>query len=334
LGGGRSADLRVENLKKVFRKNPIMDSPEDKVALKGISFSVRAGEVFAFLGHNGAGKTTTINLLCGMFPPTSGDAVVFGRSIINQMEDIRSSLGYCPQHDILYPELTVREHLLFYGRIKGLDSSSSSSSSSTLAQAVASTITRVGLQGKEECLTETLSGGMKRKLSLGIAYLGESKLVILDEPTAGMDPVSRRFIWDIIQQEKQGRVTLLTSHFMDEADILGDVVGIVCSGTMRCCGTSQFLKTRFNIGYRLSISFPPPSSLPSNPKPQALNPTPYIEAISKYVTGAFVSSCVGSELSFIIPTASASSICNTPHFPALLRGLEEEKHALGHESVG
>ena len=175
-----------------------------------------------------------------MFPPTSGDAVVFGRSIINQMEDIRSSLGYCPQHDILYPELTVREHLLFYGRIKGLGSSSSSSSS-TLAQAVASTITRVGLQGKEECLTETLSGGMKRKLSLGIAYLGESKLVILDEPTAGMDPVSRRFIWDIIQQEKQGmkhvarhtsqvslhtshvvgRVTLLTSHFMDEADILG-----------------------------------------------------------------------------------------------------------------
>jgi len=89
-----------------------------------------------------------------------------------------------------------------------------------------------------------------------------------------------------------------------------------------------------STGYRLSISFAPPSSSPSTPEPRTLNPTPYIEAISKFVTGAFVSSCVGSELSFIIPTTSASSICNTPHFSAMLRGLEEEKHALGHESVG
>ena len=243
------SEVQVDGLVKVFRKNPFKATAMDKKAVNGIVFGMRAGEVFSLLGHNGAGKTTTINMLCGLYDATAGDATVFGRSIRTDMPTIRSSIGFCPQHDVLYPELTVWEHLEFYGRIKGV-------SEEQLQGEVAFRIAQVGLGGKEHNNGAQLSGGMKRKLSLAIAYLGNSSFIVLDEPTAGLDPVSRRFVWDIIQANKQGKVTLLTTHFMDEADILGDRIGIVANGVMRCCGSSSFLKARYGIGYHLDIAFP------------------------------------------------------------------------------
>jgi ATP-binding cassette subfamily A (ABC1) protein 3 len=303
----------VDGLVKVFRKNPLKESEFDKKAVNGIVFGMRSGEVFSLLGHNGAGKTTTINMLCGMYEATAGDATVFGRSIRTDMATIRQSIGFCPQHDVLYPELTVWEHLEFYGRIKGI-------TEDKLQSEVAFRIGQVGLGGKEHNTGFQLSGGMKRKLSLAIAYLGNSSFVVLDEPTAGLDPVSRRFVWDIIQANKQDRVTLLTTHFMDEADILGDRIGIVANGIMKCCGSSPFLKSRYGIGYHLDVAFPSDS--------RSMNAAKYAQFIEKIVPGSKQDTGIGSEISFLLPLQCTS------HFPQLLRQLDEHKADLGHESVG
>jgi ATP-binding cassette subfamily A (ABC1) protein 3 len=303
----------VDGLVKVFRKNPLKASEADKKAVNGIVFGMRSGEVFSLLGHNGAGKTTTINMLCGLYEATAGDAIVFGRSIRTDMATIRQSIGFCPQHDVLYPELSVWQHLEFYGRIKGI-------TEDKLQSEVAYRIGQVGLGGKEHNTGFQLSGGMKRKLSLAIAYCGNSSFVVLDEPTAGLDPVSRRFVWDIIQSNKEDRVTLLTTHFMDEADILGDRIGIVANGIMKCCGSSPFLKSRYGIGYHLDLSFP------SHFK--SVNAAKFAQFIEKIVPGSKQDTGIGSEISFLLP------LQGTSHFPELLRQLDQHKAELGHESVG
>jgi ATP-binding cassette subfamily A (ABC1) protein 3 len=305
--------IQVDGLVKVFRKNPFKASEFDKKAVNGIVFGMRSGEIFSLLGHNGAGKTTTINMLCGLYEATAGDATVFGRSIRTDMAAIRRSIGFCPQHDVLYPELTVWEHLEFYGRIKGV-------AEAQLQSEVAHRIGQVGLGGKEHNTGDQLSGGMKRKLSLAIAYLGNSSFVILDEPTAGLDPVSRRFVWDIIQLNKHDKVTLLTTHFMDEADILGDRIGIVANGIMKCCGSSPFLKSRYGIGYHLDFAFPSDF--------KNVSPVNHAQFIEKIVPGSKQDTGIGSEISFLLP------LQGTPHFPQLLRQLDAHKGDLGHESVG
>jgi ATP-binding cassette subfamily A (ABC1) protein 3 len=309
----QDCQIQVDGLVKIFRKNPFKAGEFDKKAVNGIVFGMRSGEVFSLLGHNGAGKTTTINMLCGLYDATAGDASVFGRSIRTDMPHIRRSLGFCPQHDVLYPELTVWQHLEFYGRIKGVNEMQ-------LQSEVSYRIGQVGLGGKEHNTGDQLSGGMKRKLSLAIAYLGNSKFVVLDEPTAGLDPVSRRFVWDIIQSNKQDKVTLLTTHFMDEADILGDRIGIVANGIMKCCGSSPFLKTRYGIGYHLDIALPSDLKMLTSIKHENL--------IQKIVPGSKQDTSFGSEISFLLPLKS------THRFPELLRELEARKAELGHESVG
>ncbi|CAN0071849.1 unnamed protein product, partial [Laminaria digitata] len=185
-------------------------------------------------------------MLTGMIPVTSGCAFVAGRDVNGDMSNIRRSLGVCPQHDILYPDLTVREHLRMYAVLKGVPRSQ-------LQQAIKTTLQDVGLTEKEGELTATLSGGQKRKLSVGIALIGGSKVVFLDEPTSGMDPHSRRFTWDLIRKNRDGRVIVLTTHFMDEADLLGDRVAIMADGALRCCGSSLFLKNHYGVGYNLTI---------------------------------------------------------------------------------
>jgi ABC-type multidrug transport system ATPase subunit len=183
-----------------------------------------------------------------MYEASGGDARIYGRSIRTEMRAVRGSFGLCAQQDIFYPELDVTEHLRFNGQIKGM-------SGSALENDITATIASVGLAGKEHALCGTLSGGMKRKLSLGIAYLGNSKFVVLDEPTAGLDPASRRLIWKIIEDHKPGRATLLTTHMMDEADILGDIIGIIGDGVMKCIGPSAQLKRDFGIGLHLDVDF-------------------------------------------------------------------------------
>jgi ATP-binding cassette, subfamily A (ABC1), member 3 len=197
-----------------------------------------------------AGKTTTISMLTGAIAPTDGHAMIVGKDIRTQMNAIRQDIGICVQHDCLFPYLTVKEHLQFFTRLKGLYSKVSKEEAEA---EIEQSIRDVALFEKRNTISKSLSGGMKRKLSVAIAFSGGSQVVILDEPTSGMDPFSRRFTWNVIRQYRQDRCIILTTHFMDEADILGDRIAIMAEGSLRCAGSSLFLKKKYGVGYQLTI---------------------------------------------------------------------------------
>eukprot|EP00947_MAST-08B_sp_MAST-8B-sp1_P005240 g5240.t1 len=199
-GQGRAID--INGLVKVFQT---ANGP--KTAVNGLQLQMFEGQITALLGHNGAGKTTTINMLCGLEKPTQGQASVFGFNVNGNRASIRSYLGVCPQHDILWPDVTVFQHLQLFAVIKGVPPSRVTGECDKF-------IAEVGLTEKRDVAAGTLSGGQRRKLSLAIALVGDSKVVVLDEPTSGMDPYSRRFTRDVIQKHREGRIVVLTTHFM------------------------------------------------------------------------------------------------------------------------
>lgn len=211
-----------------------------KIAIKDLTLNLYEGQITVLLGPNGAGKSTTLSILSGLFPATSGEAYVNGYDISRQIVQIRKSLGLCPQQDLLFNYLTVSEHLYFYCVIKGVPRK-------MCLKEINCMLSTFNLLEKRNAFPESLSGGMKRKLSIMIALVGVSKVVILDEPTAGMDPVSRRATWSLLQEFKQDRTILLTTHYMDEADILGDRIAIMVKGALRCCGSSVFLKQIYGL---------------------------------------------------------------------------------------
>lgn len=152
-----------------------------------------------------------MSMLTGMMVPTSGTAIINGKDMRLEIDGVRASLGLCPQHNILFDELTVREHIIFFSQLKGLDSTD-------VKKEVEKYVSLIDLMPKINSLSKTLSGGMKRKLCVCIALCGRSKVVLLDEPTSGMDPASRRALWDVLREEKRGRTVLLSTHFMDEGN--------------------------------------------------------------------------------------------------------------------
>ena len=176
-------------------------------ALKELSLTMKNNEVFCLLGHNGAGKTTTINCLTGLYNPTFGEAFVFGHSIKDEITQVQKLMGVCPQHDVLFNELTAGEHLQFWARFKGI-------ARKELNEHVEQTLKDISLEGKGGNLASTFSGGMKRRLSVGMSAMGNPKVIFLDEPTTGLDPLSRRRVWTMIERLKQGRVIVLTTHSM------------------------------------------------------------------------------------------------------------------------
>lgn len=229
----------IANLSKVFGGNC--------VAVKELSMNIYENEITVLLGENGAGKSTVMSMLTGILSPTAGTAFIRKEDIRAEMEKIRHEIGLCPQHNVLFNKLTVEEHLLFFGKLKGLRHSEAMQETKTF-------IVRMGLQGKADTRAEKLSGGMMRKLNLAISLAGGTKVVFLDEPTSGVDPASRREIWNILQEEKKSRTILLSTHFMDEADILGDRVAILHHGELRCFGSSLFLKNFYESSYKLVSS--------------------------------------------------------------------------------
>eukprot|EP00918_Siedleckia_nematoides_P057595 GHVU01125596.1.p1 GENE.GHVU01125596.1~~GHVU01125596.1.p1 ORF type:complete len:1296 (-),score=180.93 GHVU01125596.1:585-4472(-) len=230
--------VTVENLTKVYKTG--------KLAVNKLSLNLYEGQITSFLGHNGAGKTTTMSILTGLIPPSGGYATVYGCDIRSDMEEIRKSLGMCPQHNVLFDKLTVEEHLWFYARLKGMPTKD-------IQQEMESMIQDIGLPKKRNSTVDCLSGGMQRKLSVAIAFVAGSRTVILDEPTAGVDPYARRAIWDLLIKYKTGRTILLSTHHMDEADILGDRIAIISNGQLKCCGSPLFLKSTFGDGYHLRL---------------------------------------------------------------------------------
>ncbi|XP_068612159.1 LOW QUALITY PROTEIN: phospholipid-transporting ATPase ABCA1-like [Brachionichthys hirsutus] len=236
---GTKAGVSIRNLVKIYKTG-------NKLAVDGLSTDFYENQITSFLGHNGAGKTTTMSILTGLFPPTSGTALIKGCDIRTDMDTIRKHLGMCPQHNVLFDELTVEEHIYFYARLKGCSREEVKAETEQM-------IKDVGLPHKRKDLAKNLSGGMQRKLSVAIAFVGGSDVIILDEPTAGVDPYSRRGIWELLLKYKQGRTIILSTHHMDEADILGDRISIISHGKMRCCGSSLFLKKYFGSGYYLTL---------------------------------------------------------------------------------
>uniref|UniRef100_T1IBQ4 ABC transporter domain-containing protein n=1 Tax=Rhodnius prolixus TaxID=13249 RepID=T1IBQ4_RHOPR len=207
-------------------------------ALKDFSIDIYKNEITALLGHNGAGKTTLLSVMTGMLAPSSGHVLTDGYSVFENLAKFRNDLGYCPQDDLLLPNLTVAEHIIFFGMVKGLTISKATSQANTI-------MAKCRLSGKHNTRVAGLSGGMKRKLCLAISLVNSPKILILDEPTSGLDPESRRAIWDILLELRNSRTILLTTHFMEEADVVGDRIAIMSHGELKCYGTSLFLKKNY-----------------------------------------------------------------------------------------
>jgi len=207
------------------------------------------GETFGLLGPNGAGKSTTISMLSGSLKPTSGQAMVAGFDVATQMDLVYTQLGVVPQFDAPIEDLDVVDHLFFYGRLKGVPRR-------RLVAAVQRTAEQVQLDGDSfRTAADQLSGGQLRRLSIASALIGDPRLVVLDEPTTGLDPESRREVWKIIQSERsRGKAVLVTTHSMEEADTLANRIGIIAFGQLRCVGSQLRLKNRFGKGYRLSLA--------------------------------------------------------------------------------
>lgn len=204
----------------------------------------------------GAGKTTTLSILSGDIAPTSGRAFIDGLDIKTEQLAVRRLIGYCPQHDALLDLLTVREHLHLYARIKGVGSD-------VIDSVVNRRMQQMDLVDFADKQAGTLSGGNKRKLSVAIAMIGQPRVVFLDEPSTGMDPVARRYMWDVISAltTRAGECSvILTTHSMEEAEALCTRIGIMVNGQLRCLGTSQHLKNRFGQGFELEIMTELPSA--------------------------------------------------------------------------
>ncbi|KAJ0988058.1 hypothetical protein J5N97_006414 [Dioscorea zingiberensis] len=237
-----------DNLKKVY---PGKDGNKDKFAVKGISLALQSGECFGLLGPNGAGKTSLINMMIGLIKPTSGNTFVQGLDIQTDKDKVYSSMGVCPQNDMLWEMLTGKEHLLFYGRLKNLNGE-------TLVQAVDESLKNVNLfyGGIADKLVGKYSGGMKRRLSVAISLIGDPKVVYMDEPSTGLDPASRNNLWNVVKQAKQNRAIILTTHSMEEAEFLCDRLGIIVDGSLQCIGNPKELKARFGGYYVLTMTTP------------------------------------------------------------------------------
>ncbi|KAF5833388.1 hypothetical protein DUNSADRAFT_10320 [Dunaliella salina] len=235
------------------------DKGDIKVALDDVDVDFSGGRITALLGHNGAGKTTLIHILTGLTSPTYGNAILNGFDVRSEMGRIRESLGVCPQHDVLWPDLTVREHLQLYAAIKGYRGAD-------VGQVAVEAGEQVGLAAKLDSQAGDLSGGQKRKLSVAIAFLGDPAVVLIDEPTSGMDPYTRRFTWELIRSYRGRAAVVLTTHSMEEADVLGDDVVIMGAGRVAAHGTPMELKAAHGEGYTLTLSLcsPPPPPTPSN----------------------------------------------------------------------
>ncbi len=204
-------------------------------AVDHLDLEVSAGEIFGFLGANGAGKTTAIRMLCGLLPPTSGQASVAGLEVGRRSRDLKRRIGYMSQRFSLYDDLTVVENLAFFGGVYGL-------SAERIGQRSALLLPQLGLDGQQARLTAALPLGYKQRLALGCALLHEPAVVFLDEPTGGVDPLARRRFWDLIYAEAAAGVTVfVTTHYMDEAEYCGRV-SIMVQGRIAALGTPSALK--------------------------------------------------------------------------------------------
>ncbi|KAM5203989.1 ATP-binding cassette sub-family A member 13 isoform 2-T2 [Hipposideros larvatus] len=285
-----------------------------RAAVRDLTVTFHSGQISALLGSNGAGKTSVISMLTGLYPPTSGTIIVNGKNLQTDLAAVRKELGVCPQQDVLFDTLTVREHLLLFASIKAPQWSRAE-----LQQHVHRTLRDVGLTSHQHKQARALSGGLKRKLSIGIAFLGTSRTVVLDEPTSGVDPCSRRSIWDILLQYRAGRTLIFTTHHLDEAEALSDCVAVLQHGRLRCWAPPSCLTEAYGQGLSLTLTRQP-SALEVDDAKATAGATALIQT---YVPRAFLKASSGRELSYAVPK-DADRAC----FKGLFQALEQNLHRL------
>ncbi|XP_068041307.1 ATP-binding cassette sub-family A member 13 [Anomalospiza imberbis] len=263
-----------------------------KAAVKDLNLTFHKGQITALLGPNGAGKTTVISLLTGLYPPSSGTIIVDGKDIRTELAAIRTELGVCPQYDVLFSTLTVREHLLLYGSVKA-----PGWTKEQLNEQVSGALEDVDLSQHQYKPVGALSGGMKRRLSIAISFIGNSKTVVLDEPTSGVDPCSRRSIWDVLLKYKAGCTLIFTTHHLDEAEVLSDRIAILQRGQLRCCGSPSYLRETYGQGHSLTLIKKPSVFEIQDPK----HIVQVTSLVQTHIPEAFLKDNSGTELTYVIP---------------------------------
>jgi len=233
--------FRIRNLVKIYS--------DGKKAVDGVNLNLYKNEIFALLGHNGAGKTTFISMLTGMFEATDGKAIYEGNNILesNNMDIFRKILGICPQHDTLFEDLNIREHLEMFSIFKGVRRRE-------VKNEVNKILRDFQIENIQTMLAKNLSAGQRRKLSIAISLIGGSKVIFLDEPSSGMDITSRRNLWEILKRQCDGKIIIITTHYMEEASVLGKRIGIIDEGKMKCLGSPLFLIEKFGKYMSLNVN--------------------------------------------------------------------------------
>ena len=321
---GSECYVQVRNIFKYFKFRRSIGNDDDgedaklgKVfaANRNISFNVYKDEIFAILGHNGAGKSTLIQNMIGMLRPDAGETFYNGLPISKNKKAIHKNLGICLQSNVLINGFTVADHFKFFSGIKGV----------TDRVDIDEWLRDIDLVEKRDYDVQKLSGGQKRKVCIGLALLGDPKYVFLDEPTTGLDPLSRRKIWSLLLKKKKDRVIFITTHYMDEADIIADRKLILNKGHIRCLGSSVYLKSHFQMKYNLEVE---------------TNDYEAVEGvIRKYIPDAIYFNNKTTINDGKYNVASNASSCHiwklpieaSPIFSSLLKDLENEKGHILHD---
>nr|XP_009482736.1 PREDICTED: ATP-binding cassette sub-family A member 10-like [Pelecanus crispus] len=287
--------IRLNNVKKAYKKKD-----KKTEALRGLSLNIYEDQITALLGHSGAGKTTLLNVLSGLTLPSEGSATIYNYKLseIGDREEIREMIGICPQFNIQFEVLTVKENLKTCAEIKGIKSKE-------VEREVQNILELLDISNIQDTKAEKLSGGQKRKLSIGIAMLGNPQVLFLDEPTAGLDPLSRHQVWSLLKEHRAGRVILFSTQFMDEADILADRKAFISHGRLKCVGSSLFLKKKWGIGYQLRIHVSESCDLEN-----------VTSLVKQYIPNVIFSGHSQYELRYKLPLE------NVNKFPDLFSGLD------------
>ena len=251
-GNFESEDIYKEMLdpKDSIKIREIVKKFDDgKVAVNHVNLNLYKNEIFALLGHNGAGKTTLISMLTGLYEATEGEAIYDNMNILlpENMSIFREKIGICPQHDVLFSDLDIREHLGLFAIFKGV-------SSNEIELEINKIIKDFQLEDVQHTLAKNLSAGQRRKLSIAISLVGGSEIIFLDEPSSGMDITSRRNLWEILKRQCDNKIIILTTHYMEEASVLGKRIGIINLGKMKCIGTPLFLIERFGKYMNITLN--------------------------------------------------------------------------------
>uniref|UniRef100_A0A9J8BP67 ATP-binding cassette, sub-family A (ABC1), member 12 n=1 Tax=Cyprinus carpio carpio TaxID=630221 RepID=A0A9J8BP67_CYPCA len=284
---------------------------DNRHAVDNLNLSFYEGHVTSLLGHNGAGKTTTMSLLTGLFAPTSGTIEVYGMDMQTSIDDVRKEMGVCMQYDVLFDHLTTKEHLLLYAQIKAPHLTKQE-----VNEQVRRILMETDMHSHRHKRVGTLSGGMKRKLSISIAFIGGSRLVVLDEPTTGVDPCSRRSIWDIVLQHKKERTIILSTHHLDEAEVLSDRIAFLERGGLKCCGSPFYLKDKLAQGYNLTLT----KKVQTPDSNQKLNIEELRDFIQSYLPDAQQKEGEVGDLVYALPPYTPQ---NAAAYHSLLTGLDQ-----------